>query len=592
MRRFTIGCLAMVGLLTLLFSIGTVALIGWGLSQMGSHTPAPLPSHMVITAAIPSEFKEHHGGDPLTEMLEDAPPDLRSMVEIIERAAGDGRVQGLALDLSAAASLPLYQAQELGAALNRFRQKGKKISAFADTLGEGTGGLGAYLLASHADHIVLQPSGEVAILGLSLEQPYFADALKSLGISIRGDQRHEFKGGIDPVTSMAMPAQQKTALQAVLNDLIDRVAGDIGRNRALPPAQVRQLIDSAPHAAIEAHGAKLIDAIGYWQDAVAWVRSASGAGGIATVELEKYRDTQPAAEEGVRMALIQAIGPVVRGSAGDSPFADHSMIYADDVAKALHEAAKDPEIAVIILRIDSPGGSYVASDTVYHALAEAKARGKRVVASIGGMAASGGYFIAMGADRIIAQPASLTGSIGVYSMKPVLSGLWDKIGVRWDGVQAGRHAGLHSPNRDFTPEEWQRFQKDLDRIYADFAGRVATSRKLTAEQVDAVARGRIWSGAQAQARGLVDRLGGFNDALAEARHLADLPDDTPITLVDFPRAPDHLEQFLRVMNRLEQTQAALGPAMPVLTSMAQTWVRTQAMLSPVSLIDPAVTPVR
>ena len=592
MRRFMVGCLATVGLLTLLVIVGTIALIGWGLSQVGTHETAALPSHMVLTTAIPAQFAENPSADPLTTMLEDGPPDLRSMVTIIDHATQDGRVQGLALDLSAAASLPLYQAQELGSALKRFRDRGKKIVAFADTLGEGTGGLGAYLLASHADQIVLQPSGEVAILGLSLEQPYFADALKSLGITIRGDQRHEFKGGIDPLTGMAMPAQQKAALQTVLSDLLDRVANDIARNRSLAPATVRQLIDTAPHPAIEAHGAKLIDSIGYWDDAVTWLRTNTGTLGSASVKLAEYHDALPHPAEGTKIALVHATGPVVRGSAGDSPFADHSMIYADDIAKALNDAAKDPEIAGIILRIDSPGGSYVASDSVFHAMEQVKLRGKSVVASIGGMAASGGYFIAMAANRIVAQPASLTGSIGVYSMKPVLTGLWDKIGVHWDGVQAGRHAGLHSPNRDFTPEEWQRFQKDLDRIYADFAGRVAKSRKLTPEQVDAVARGRIWSGAQAQERGLVDRLGDFNDAIAEARHLANLPANAPITLVEFPRSPDHLEQFLRVINRLEQGQAAIGPVLPVLASMIQSWYRVQAMMMPASLMDPAATPVR
>lgn len=592
MRRFMVGCLATVGLLTLLMIVGTVALVGWGLSQMGNHEKAALPSHMVLTTAIPAQFAEDAAADPLTTVLEDGPPDLRSMVATIDHAAQDGRVQGLALDLSAASSLPLYQAQELGSALKRFRDRGKKIAAFADTLGEGVGGLGAYLLASHADQIVLQPSGEVAILGLSLEQPYFADALKSLGITIRGDQRHEFKGGIDPMTGMAMPAQQKAALQTVLSDLLDRTAGDIARNRSLSPAIVRQLIDTAPHPAIEAHGAKLIDHIGYWNDAVTWLRTNTGTLGSSTVKLADYRGALPHPAEGVKVALIHATGPVVRGSAGDSPFADHSMIYADDLANALNEAAKDHDIAGIILRIDSPGGSYVASDTVFNAMEQAKSRGKPLVASIGGMAASGGYFIAMAADRIVAQPASLTGSIGVYSMKPVLTGLWDKIGVRWDGVQAGRHAGLHSPNRDFTPEEWQRFQKDLDRIYGDFAGRVAKSRKLTPEQVDAVARGRIWSGAQAQQGGLIDRLGDFNDAIAEARRLADLPADTPISLVEFPRAPDHLEQFLRVVNRLEQTQAAIGPALPALTSMVQGWYRAQILAKPGSLMDPAATTVR
>lgn len=590
MRRFMVGCLATVGLLTLLMIVGTVALVGWGLSQMGSHEKAALPSHMLLTASIPSEFSERQMEDPLTSVLEDGPPDLRSMVTALDRAGQDGRVQGLALNLSAAADLPLYQAQELGLALGRFRQRGKKIVAFADTLGEGSRGMGAYLLASHADHVVLQPSGDVTILGLTLEQPYFADALAMLGITVRGDQRHEFKGGIDPLTGMAMPAAQKAALQAVLDNLMDRVAGDIARNRSLPADQVRKLIDSAPHPAIQAHGAKLIDAIGYWDDALSWLQLASST--VATVKFSNYRESLTTVEHDQKIALIHATGPVVRGSAGDGPFADHSMLHADDVARALLDAAKDPDISGIILRIDSPGGSYVASDTVFHAVEQARQRGKPVVASIGGMAASGGYFIAMAADRIVAQPTSLTGSIGVYSMKPVLTGLWNKIGVHWDGVQSGRHAGLYSLNRDFTPEEWQRFQKDLDRIYADFAGRVAKSRKLTPEQVDAVARGRIWSGAQAQERGLVDRLGDFNDAIAEARHLANLPADTPVTLVEFPRAPDHLEQFLRVMNRLEQTQAAVGPALPMLASMIQEWYRAQTMMLPASLMDPAATPVR
>jgi protease-4 len=229
--------------------------------------------------------------------------------------------------------------------------------------------------------------------------------------------------------------------------------------------------------------------------------------------------------------LIVASGMIVGGTS--NPLVGEEVTAADEIGEAIHDAADDKHVAAIILRIDSPGGSYVASDTIWREIVRAKEK-KPVVVSMSGVAASGGYFIAAPANAILADGATITGSVGVYAGKFVLSGLWDKLGINWSRVQSGANAGLWTSNAPFTPEQWQKFQQQLDRVYGDFIGKVAQGRKLDTAKVEAAAGGRIWTGQDAVNAGLVDRVGGLTDAVQMARNLAGLAKDREIALVPFP----------------------------------------------------------
>jgi protease-4 len=295
--------------------------------------------------------------------------------------------------------------------------------------------------------------------------------------------------------------------------------------------------------------------------------------------------------QGDKIALIYGVGPVVRGGDDDgSGLGGSEMLSAQTVAKAFRLAADDPEVRAILFRIDSPGGSYVASDTVWREVKRARGRGKPVVASMGAVAASGGYFVAMAADRIVAEPGTLTGSIGVYAGKFVLDGLWDKLGVHWEQLKSATNAGMDSANHDFTPEQWQRFQSSLDRVYADFTKRVADDRKLSPDRLDAVARGRVWTGRQAVAVGLADQVGGFEDGIAAAKSLAHLAPNAPVKLETFPPERTPLDRVFALLGDLDRTATSLHVAAHIAEVLAPILQRIEATTRARELSAPLALP--
>lgn len=551
MRRFLVGCLSILGVLFLLIGGGLGYLVWRGFSEFQEAKAPDLPSHLLLTLSISGEPPAARSDNPFRTLTGEGLT-LREMVGRIDGAAKDGRVQGLFVDLSNARLSPAA-AQELAQAVQRFKAKRKPTYAFADTLGETGGATFTYALAAQFDRVWLQPAGSLGIDGLALERPYLAEALKSVGIAPRLDQRHEFKGGIDMFTEEGLSPALRGSLQKLTDDMLKQAVEMIAKGRNLAPDDVTAAIDTAPIAAQDAVTQGLIDQMGYRSDALRALKDASRT--PATVALADYRvpDTLPNAA--LHVAVIEAAGPVVRGGGdSDNPLArDEGSFAAGRVVAAFTAAVNDPTVKGIIFRIDSPGGSYVASDTIWQAVRAAQDAGKPVVAVMGTYAASGGYFVAAPADKIVAQPGTLTGSIGVYSGKFVLSGLWEKLGIRWDRVASGASAGQISPNRDFTPAEWARFQENLDRIYADFTQRVAAGRKIPMDKMDAIARGRIWSGASAKDAGLVDRLGGMVEATDEMRQLLRQPPDTQLRLIDYPAPEDGFTKARKLLSKIEST---------------------------------------
>ncbi len=564
MRRFLVGCLSILGVLFLLLGGGAGYLVWRGLSELEEARAPDLPAHLLLTLAIQGEPPAARRDNPFRRLTGDSLT-LRDIVSRIDGAARDGRVQGLFVDFSNARLSPAA-AQEIGQAVQRFKARRKPTYAFADTMGEAGGATFTYALAAQFDRVWLQPAGALGIDGLALERPYLTEALKSIGVAPRLDQRHEFKGGTDMFTEAGLSPALRGSLQKLTDDLLGQAVEMIAKGRNLSVDDARAAIDTAPIAAQDAVTQGLIDQMGYRSDALRALKDTSRT--PATVSLADYRvpDTLPNAA--LHVAVIEAAGPVVRGgSNNDNPFADDEGSFAAGrVAAAFQAAVQDPTVKGILFRIDSPGGSYVASDTIWQAVRAAQDAGKPVIAVMGTYAASGGYFVAAPADKIVAQPGTLTGSIGVYSGKFLLSGLWEKLGIRWEQVASGASAGQISPNRDFTPAEWARFQENLDRIYADFTQRVAAGRKIPMDKMDAIARGRIWSGASAKEAGLVDRLGGMTEAVEEMRGLLRQPADTPLRLVDYPAPEDGFTKARKLLSKLESTavhletmRARLGP---------------------------------
>lgn len=560
MRRFLFGCLAIVGLIFVLGMAGVAGLGYWALREGRQAAVPKLGERLILRARIEGGVPERASTDPIEAALSDNPMGLRDMVEAIDRAAGDDRVKGLFLDLSGS-RVSLASAQELRASIERFRRGGKVAFAYATTF-SGGGDLQNLYLATGCDQIWMQPSGEIGATGVALEIPFAADGLAMLGVKPRFDQRWEFKGGVDSFLAKGMSQPLRDQLQSVVDDLLRQVVDGVAMGRGLTPETVRAAIDQAPLFADQALARKFVTGTGYLDDAETQAQRASG--GVEFTDLRRYLEGSAAADPaGARVAVITGVGTVVEGR-GEDGIGEDLSLRSGRIAAALRSAAHDTRVKAIILRIDSPGGSYVASDTVWHAVHAARAAGKPVVASMGARAASGGYFIAMAADKVVADPASLTGSIGVYSGKFVLTGLWDKLGVAWDRVAAGAHAGGDSMNRDFTPDEYKSFEAGLDRVYADFTSKAAADRGLSNEKIDQVARGRVWTGAQAQKVGLVDRLGDFQTAVDEARSLAGIAANAPVELAPYPAPENAIDRLFNAAKRLQGVTKAMAPLAGIL----------------------------
>ena len=544
-----VGFLASIGLIVV--ALGVLAGYGWQEVRDWRTAETPVPERTVLTLDLAPGVAEQAPMSPLAGTADGGVPVHRA-IDALDRAAGDDRVKAVAVRIGRGA-LAMGHAQELRDALEDFRDSGKIAWAFAETLsggGMGGGTLQGYL-ASAFDRVWLQPSGDVDLSGFLLESPYLADALQEIGVEPRLDQRREYKGIKDRFTAMRMPEPQRENQRRLLESWMDQVVAGIAEGRGLEPSQVRRLVDAGAFSAERALEAGLVDKLGYQDHMRRALREEIGAEADdreAMVDLLAYgaqmmreRDLPADAPQ---IAVITGQGAVTLGdSQGGRLFGDVQM-GSDTVAPALLEAARDDKIQAIVLRVDSPGGSYVASDTIWHAVRRARELGTPVVVSMGNIAASGGYFVAAPADRIYAQPGTITGSIGVGSGKFVTTGLWDKLEIAFDGVQVGRNADFWSANHDFTEAQWAKLQQFLDQTYADFKQKVGGGRDLSPEQVEAAAQGKIWSGADAKARGLVDELGGLQAAIAGAKELAEIPEDQQVRVVDRPERPDPLRRLI------------------------------------------------
>lgn len=537
--RFFLWVFTTIGILT----AATLISVGIWFSLVDDDAPE-LPERMILSLDLNKGVTERKSGGPFGFLARGAGPvSIRDLLMALEKAETDDRVTGLAVRLGST-GVSLAQAQELRDAVVKFRKSGKSTVAYATSFASSRGATVEYYLATAFDKVWMQPSGELAITGISLEIPFAAEALEKLGVEAKLRQRQEFKSAPETFMrrSLSRPARQN--LQGVVDTWLAQIVDGIAKGRNLSEAMARQAIDTSPLLAQEARARGLIDTLGYWPAFVSAAQEKAG-GKENLVKLGPYiAEGNLPNSEGPTVALIHGIGPIVSGKPKSSPFDDRSYLAADAMEAAIVKAVNDKNIKAILLRLDSPGGSYVASDTVWNAVIRARELGKPVIVSMGSTAASGGYFIAMAADVIVAQPGTLTGSIGVYGGKFVTEGLWEKLGVNWQDVHAGKNATMWSPFKDYPEGAEARLDALMDFIYRDFTGKVAERRKFDDRQIDAVARGRIWTGARALNAGLVDRLGGLNEAIAATRQALDLEPDASVQLQEFPRRKMPLERLL------------------------------------------------
>src|SRR3984893_17549679 len=508
MRRLIIGFFATVGFLTVLL-IGGLALLVTGLKPRITS----LADHIILNLDLTQGLAEGWDGDRLLRLLVGAEPTLRDVLDGIETAASDSRVQVL-LARVGDDELGLGKIQELRDAIAAFRAKVKFAMAYPDSFGEFGPGTRPYYLATAFDEIWLQPMGNVGLTGLYADSPFLKGTLDLLGIVPEVDHREE--------------------VEALLGSVAGQIIHGIAQGRKLTDAEVRDLIDRGPLLAQEAVQAKLVDRLGARHEGLGHARARAGSGAEA-VSLANYLDRAGHPHrEGSTIALIYGSGLVVRGGGAANPLTGSNLMAATELTRAFRAAVRDPAVRAIVFRIDSPGGSAVASESIWREVVFARERGKPVIVSMSDVAGSGGYYVAAAADKIVAEPATLTGSIGVLAGKLVVADLLKKIGVSTDSAQIGANAAMFSPTADFSARAHSRLEAFLDETYKGFKDHVATGRHMTQEEVEAVAKGRVWSGEDAKSHGLVDELGGYSVALRLAKEAAKLPPEAPFTLTVFP----------------------------------------------------------
>ena len=536
--RFLLWFFAVIGVLAILIvSVGIYAGI-----RLGNKKP-----EIAETTVLRFDFER-----PQTEkasvgladaLLGDHKISFADTIETIRRAADDGRVRGL-VARTGEVPLGLAQVQELRDAIATFRAKGKFAYAYAESFGDLGGGTRAYYLSAAFDEIWLQPVGSVGLTGVAAELPFFKGTLDKLGVTAAFDRRAEYKSAMTQMTETKLPDTDREAFTGLVKSVFDQTADGIAQDRKLVGADVRTLIDGGPYPGDEALAKHLVDHIGYADEAMDAARKKAGPG-VKILTGPHYLDAIKAgAPTGDVIAILRAVGEIRSGRTPSGPAGESDGVAADDLVKAIGDAARDPAVKAIVLRIDSPGGSAIASETIWRALKRAHDGGKPVMVSMGDTAASGGYYIAAPADKIVAEPGTLTGSIGVFSGKLITTGLWDKIGVSWDEVSQGKNAGIDSTLHDFTPEQHARFEHSLDEVYHAFIAHVADGRKLDPAKVETIARGRVWTGAQGKENGLVDELGGLDVAVGLAKAAAHIAADQPVVLRPYPRPRSPIEQLM------------------------------------------------
>ncbi len=530
----------LLAFLAILSALGFLAMCtAVAMSFFGSYAKGRIPSKILLEADFERPIEEYVSDQPITRAFGGDEPTTRDVIDALDRAAGDDRVAGFVARVGAV-PMGLAQIQEIRDAVARFRAAGKPALAWAETFGEFGPGNGSYYLATAFDQIYLQPSGDVGLTGLIYESPFVKGLIDKLDVVPRMDHRHEYKNAMNFYTEAKFTDAHREAMKRLMDSQFAQMVAGIGTGRGLSADAVRAAFDSGPYLGQQAVDAKLVDGLLYRDEVYAKARRKTGDD-AELLYLSRYLDRAGRPHDsGKKIALIYGVGAVQRGSGGFSPISGSAM-GADTVAGAFRAAREDDDVKAIVFRVDSPGGSYVASDTIWRETQLARKAGKPVVVTMGNLAGSGGYFVAMGADKIVAQPGTITASIGVLGGKLLTKGFWDRIGISYDEVHTSNNGTMFTGIQDYTPKEWDKLQQWLDRVYVDFTTKVAEGRKLPKDTVLAIAKGRIWTGEDAAGLGLVDALGGFDVALKLAKEAAKIPAGDDVNLVVFPRKKSFFE---------------------------------------------------
>jgi protease-4 len=526
---------ALDGLRKLLHLVLLLVLFGLLLAASQSELPY-LPERAALVLAPDGELVEELSGDPLERALSRAGGEdygetrVRDLVDVVDGARDDDRIKALVLDLEGLKAAGLPMLQDLAQSIRWFRESGKKVYAYAESYSQRQ-----YYLAAQADEVYLDPMGYILLEGYGYYRTYYRGTLDKLAVDVNVFKAGSHKSAPEEWTRNDMSPEDRADAEVWVGSLWDAYKADVGAARELEPGLIQAYADEAA-AGVRATGGDLaqyalarglVDALKtrqQFEELVARVAGEDEETGYAAVDWDGYL-SYVRSDRSLRKRGNQAVGIVV--ASGEILDGRHGpgLVGGDSLAALLREAREDDEIAAVVLRIDSPGGSIMASEVIRREVAALKAAGKPVVASMSTVAASGGYYIAMDADRIYASPTTVTGSIGVFTVVPTFQRTLDKIGVTTDGFGTTRLSGQTDLERELGPDAREILQASVEHHYRSFVDSVAQARKRRPDEIESLAQGRVWTGEDAHAAGIVDELGGVDDAIAKAASLAGLEED-------------------------------------------------------------------
>lgn len=528
--------------------------------------------------------------------------DLRKQIARIDRAAEDDEVQGLVLEIRSPA-LGAGQRHELREAIARFKKAGKHTVAALEAT-EAAG----YLIACACDEVVMPESGFLVLPGVRAEPMFYKGLLAKVGVKADFIHVGEAKGAAEPFTRREWSGPVKANMESLIDDLYEQMIDTITMDRPMKRAAVVEAIDRGLLTASQALEAGLVDRLAYDStlrealeerhdgDSVVFVMNYgkrkidtdfSGPAGFFKLMGMVAAGGKKTSGRGDKIAVVYAVGPIMTGESEVDPFGETGSVGSTTMVNALREAAEDDDVKAIVLRIDSPGGSAVASDIIWNDLKRIE---KPVVASMGNVAASGGYYIAMGADHVFAEPTTVTGSIGVVGGKMAVGGLLEKLGVTTDLIARGKNSGLFSVTERFTDSERGVLQSLMDDTYEQFTAKAASGRGLSQERVKELGGGKVYTGRQAERLELVDELGDLRTAVAKAKELAGLDADAEVRIDTYPEAEDFFESLFGDNDEQREVRVTLdlGGVLPELEEAVRRtgWVRRLFAKEPVGLVMP------
>jgi protease IV len=512
---------------------------------------------------------------------------LAGLLSELRKAEHDARLAAVVLRFGKL-DVGWGKAQEIRDAVSALRSANRHPIAYLEI--EDYGANLEYFVASAAERVYLAPATRTPFVGMAAEYLFLGGLWEKFGVQVEVERVGEYKSAAEIYAAKEMSAPHRVMANALLDSISQNFVRAVADGRGLAPEQVSAAIDAAPVTPEEMKERKLIDGIAFLDEVIAL------QGERPLVKGKEYAAISPESvgiKPEANFALIYGTGAVVTGEGG-SNVRGSPQLAAETVSRAFHDAAEDPSIRAIIFRVDSPGGSPLASDIVWRATQQARAKGKPVVASFSDVAASGGYYAACGVDAIVAEPTTLTGSIGVFVLRPIVGGLLDKLGIGVASLTRGAHADLLLSTQPLKPDTRALVQTEVKAVYDLFVSRVAEGRKLSAQRVDEVGRGRVWTGVQAREVGLVDELGGLHTAVMKAKEKVGLRPGADVMLVPFP-APEPLAVQIREALQGAAVHAAasdaLLPELPASLRRVVGWLSSVPSGSPV-LLPPVAVEIR